>query len=456
MTDEKKPSAAFVGFGEVNTPPELIASLCDEAAAQIKGAGVALSVISPVTDDPGGKQAARAAAELARLDFDALVVCVAGWIPSWAVLSAIERFRHKPMVLLGLTGRREGGRFLTTAAQAGTTALRKPMADMGYRFKYLPCIRDGGFPAGEIASWCAAATAAAGMRGSRIGMAGYRDMRLYGTLYEGVSLKGTLGVEIEHVELLEIGSLMAGIPGPEVTRLCRAMKKKWRFLGPAAEETLANSARFCLAAGRLARERGWSGFSWNDVDGVKKLMGFSPAGAMTLFHQEFPGIPTIPENDAHGAVTQLMVRRLTGQEAAYLEFYEFLPGGVLAGVPDFVPPETVEGPVTVMPRSFGSFGEGLLNVSKLKTGPVTLCRLGTENGRYLLHAVEGDAQTPEPWEEAGWEQPAPQLPGLEITFREPGGRDFAERVMGQHYIVSRGAHRSLLRDLCRVLDIDDA
>ena len=46
------------------------------------------------------------------------------------------------------------------------------------------------------------------------------------------------------------------------------------------------------------------------------------------------------------------------------------------GVPDYVPAEIVEGRVTVMPNAFGDFGEGLLNVSKLKTGKVTLCRLG--------------------------------------------------------------------------------
>ena len=39
-------------------------------------------------------------------------------------------------------------------------------------------------------------------------MAGYRDMRLYGTLYDGVSLKGRIGPEIEHFELLEIAQLL--------------------------------------------------------------------------------------------------------------------------------------------------------------------------------------------------------------------------------------------------------
>jgi len=38
-----------------------------------------------------------------------------------------------------------------------------------------------------------------------------------------------------------------------------------------------------------------------------------------------------------------MLRSLTGQIAAYLEFYEFMDDRVLMGVPDFVPREVVDG-----------------------------------------------------------------------------------------------------------------
>jgi L-fucose isomerase-like protein len=128
-----------------------------------------------------------------------------------------------------------------------------------------------------------------------------------------------------------------------------------------------------------------------------------------LLHEE-ENIPTVPENDALGAVTQLMVRFLTGQVGAYMEFYEFLEDGVLMGVPDYVPPEVVDGPVKVTPTAFGQFGEGLLNVSKVKTGRVTLARLTSSGDRYALHAVTGEAARPPTWEEAGWTPPRPNCP----------------------------------------------
>ena len=41
------------------------------------------------------------------------------------------------MVLWGLCGWMEDGRIVTTADQAGTTALRKTFKDLGYKFTYI-------------------------------------------------------------------------------------------------------------------------------------------------------------------------------------------------------------------------------------------------------------------------------------------------------------------------------
>lgn len=444
--------AGFVGFGEVNTPREFIDQRCEEAAQLLEREGIELVRTAPVSDDPAGAQAARAVEELkAGPEFDLLVVCVAGWIPSWAVFSVIEPFKHKPILLWGLTGWQAGGRFVTTADQAGTTALRKPMADMGYTFKYVVTYRGQAPRLAEITSYARAAAAAAWLKTARVGMAGYRDMRLYGTLYDGVALKAKIGTEIEHFELLELAQLMERVDRAEVARLAQEVRRRWKFVRDPKPGTVENSVQLYLAIRRKIEERGYRAFSYNDVDGIKKLLGFAPAGAMTLLHDALT-ISSVPENDSLGAVTQLMVRALTGQVGGYLEFYEFLENGALMGVPDYVPAEMVEGGITVMPNAFGSFGEGLLNVSRLKTGLVTLARLCPAPGGFQLHMTTADARAPRPWEEAGWAPPAPQLPSLEMIFDFPV-ESFVQQVMSQHYIVSYGDNRLPLRDLCGILGI---
>ena len=84
--------AAFVGFGEVNTPRELIDRKCTAARSALQGLGIDPVWIDPVSDDPHGRDVARARVELAQAEFDVLIVCLAGWIPSHAVVDTISDF----------------------------------------------------------------------------------------------------------------------------------------------------------------------------------------------------------------------------------------------------------------------------------------------------------------------------------------------------------------------------
>ncbi|MBR4220001.1 MAG: hypothetical protein IKR81_02530, partial [Victivallales bacterium] len=181
----KKASVGFIGFGEVNTPPEFIKERTVAAAEELRKRGLDVIEAPVVNDDPAGAMSDAAIAALQGQDFDALVVCVAGWIPTWAVIRTLEPFKHKPMLLFGLSGWRENGHFVTTADQAGTTALRLPMSEMGFNFKYLVNFKDQVPRWDEAADYLKAAAASRALRGALIGMCGYRDMRLYGTLYDG-------------------------------------------------------------------------------------------------------------------------------------------------------------------------------------------------------------------------------------------------------------------------------
>lgn len=443
--------AAFVGFGEVNTPADIILKKVKEAEAGLKKEGLDLLSVYPVTDDYEEKDIKKAVDALKNQDFDVLICCIAGWIPTHAVVKVTEHFREKPMVLWGLCGWTEGDRLVTTADQAGTTALRKTFYDLGYDFKYIYDII--GLPSNtkKVYNYAVAASAAARLRHARAGQAGYRDMNLYGTLYDGGSLKRQIGPEIETFEMLEIEQRYQKVSDAEIQAVIDNAMSKWKFLKAANPESMKKAAGYYLAIKSICDERGYDAISLKDVDGMKKLLGFPPAPIFMLLSDE-AGLCTIPENDSLGGITQLMVKYLTGQCAFYLEFYEFFEDRVLAGVPDYVPAEVVDGDVTVMPAAFGELSEGILNVSKVKPGKVTMCRLTYDDGEYYMHMVTGEGITPRKWEEAGWTQPAPQLPGLEILLDDV--EDFAQNVMCQHYIISYGDNTELIENLCDMLGIN--
>lgn len=452
--------AAFVGFGEVNTPRELIERKCRLALDALHKTGLQSFVTAPVSDDPAGNDVNRARQELEAADFDVLIVCLAGWIPSHAVIDVVSPFAHKPMVLWGLTGEyfqerdHTPRRLVTTADQAGTTALRNTFDSLGFHFKYVYDTPDAPYAAAQqVKDFCLVAQTAARLRTARIGSMGWRDMKLYSTLVDGVSLRRVIGTELEVFETLEITQRMLAQNQTEVMRIADGLIAAWQSDRPLSLDVLEPSIRLYLAVMERVRLRNYQGITLNDVDGVKKLLGFTSAEALMML-SDLGGLTTIPENDGLGAVTQLIVRFLTGQPAAYFEFYEFFNDRVLIGVPDFVPAGVVDGGVRVRLTRFGALSEGVLNVSKVKTGRITLCRLASRGDCYRLHCVTGEAVSPRPWEEAGWTPPAPQLPSLEVILDTPVDA-FAQSVCGQHYILAFGDITPQLSDLCSLLGIEE-
>jgi L-fucose isomerase-like protein len=116
-----------------------------------------------------------------------------------------------------------------------------------------------------------------------------------------------------------------------------------------------------------------------------------------------------------------------------------------------VPGEVVAGKVKVTSAAFGDISGGLLNISTMKTGKLTLCRLSNSGDQYTMHICRGEGKLKK-WEEAGWTQPAPQLPSLEIFLDLPV-EEFAQQISGQHYIIAYGDHLEALRDFCYLKDI---
>ena len=442
---------AFVGFGEINSPKELIDAKCSEAREQIKSLGFEVISTETVTDDPENKDVNRAIKDLSGKEFDALIISLAGWIPSHAVISVTSRFKDKPMILWGLSGDIQDGRVVTAAPQAGTTALRKVFEDLGYKFRYIYNVIGQPVPLEKIKSFILAASASNALQNAKVGMMGYRDMKLYNTLYEGLSLKSKIGVEVEYFEMLEMLRASEKADQEEINNVLQKIKSEWEFVKPIEEDFLKQGIAYYLAVKAIAEENHFNAISLKDVDGMKKLLNFPPAMIFMLLSDE-TGLCTIPENDTMGAVTQLIVKQITGQSAAYLEYYEFFETSVLMGVPDFVPGEVVDGKVTVTQAAFGGISGGLLNISKIKTGKLTLARLSNTGSRYTMHICTGEGKLKD-WEEAGWDYPAPQLPSLEIFIDVPM-EDFTQKISGQHYIIAFGDHTQALKDYCYINDIE--
>ncbi len=450
MTEKLK--TGYICFGEVNTPIERIKIMDSDAKKSLKSLGIDIVDAGIVIDDPEYKTAGEAIEKLKGKSISSLIICVAGWIPTHAVIKVTDVYIHLPMLLWVLCGWKENGRIFTTAGQAGTTALRPAFEALKYKFKYIYSVIGQPEPLEKIHSFLKAAHTALKLRNARVGTMGYRDMLLYGTQYEGNSMKGQIGVEVEPFEMLEMVQNIDTLEEKAISEGVAFVKKNWTFKKPCDESIVEQGVKYTLAIGKKIKERGYEAITLIDVDGMKKLLSFPPAMVFMLL-SEFYGVQTVPENDVLGSVAQLIMKYITGETAPYLEYYEFFEKSMLAGVPDFIPPSITEGDVTILPAAFGLLSSSLLNVSKVKTGYITCVRLFYLNGEYKMHIYTGEGKEPPAWEEFGWDAPAPQLPSLEIFPDSCTVEEFAQNVSSQHVIISYGDHSESLKDLCKLLDI---
>ena len=444
----KKIRAGFVGFGNNEYPREVIEKRSLEAKKAVEKRGIGLIYAAPVTNF---EEAARAKEKLSHEDFDFLIICVASWIASPIVITVARDFFHKPILLWGLGGYTEKGRLISPAAQAGTCALREPLEAMGAKFKFIYDWPDSPMNVDKIEEFAKVARAIRELSCSKIGMMGYADMGLYVTMFDGVSLRRKIGVEVEVFDMLEIVQKMEQVKTSDLSDLVDKMKKEWTFEGAVEDETLKKTARIYLALKEKIKERSYRAISLKCVEGMKKYMNFPPCMILSMLADE---LPAICENDALGAVTQLMIKYLTGQSAPYMEMYEFMKDRILIGVCGFVPFSVVDGPIRV--SSYGGWGglsAGIMNTSRVKTGRITLARLSSRGDRYRMHIVTGEGMAPRKWEELGWEPPAPNFPSLEVSLDCPV-EEFAQKALSQHYLLAYGDHREKLEDLCKILGIE--
>ena len=286
----KSIKAGFIGFGEVNSPKQFVTDKCLIAMKEISSLGIEVITTELVMDDPKGEDVKRAINDLKNNEFDLLIICLAGWIPSHAVISITNEFKEKPMILWGLAGDIENGHIVTAAAQAGTTALRKVFEDLGYKFRYVYNIIGKPSPLQRLYNFSLAASAAASLENTKVGMMGFRDMRLYNTLYEGISLKTKLGIEIEFFEMLEMLQLSEEIDNNEVLEVLDKIKQDWDFVKPAEDNFLIKGISYYLAIKKIAEENRFNAISLKDVDGMKKILNFPPALIFMLLSDEMkPG-----------------------------------------------------------------------------------------------------------------------------------------------------------------------
>jgi len=120
----------------------------------------------------------------------------------------------------------------------------------------------------------------------------------------------------------------------------------------------------------------------------------------------------------------------------------------------YAPFELCEGGcISVYKHSWDNSG-GLMNISELQTGLITVSQLYSKGEKYYLFSTKGYGKKPEKFQEEGWEnENGPKIPGLEIKLNMDLN-EFQNNIYSPHFVISYGDNNRILEEYCRYSGIN--
>lgn len=354
-----------------------------------------------------------------------------------------------PMLMWSIAGYRIDAGLVSPGDAAGATGLNFALKTFGIKHVSLYDIVDKKSRADEAAGFIKFADSLKNLRNTRIASFGYADMDLYPLMYDGTLIKKYTGIHVDNLDLIELKILMDEVTKDQISAFEKDLNNKVNYVHEPTKRDMEILARSYIAINKIIDEKNYKAISLKCQFGMSKLMNFSPCMLESLIGDK---VDTICECDVPGLVAQVIVKELTETKSVFQEFYEFYENRMLIGACGFAPLSLCTGDKPLAQgHEWGDAG-GIMNVSELKTGRVTLFKLYTINGQMHMHLVTGNAKTPEKWQEDGWEGKGPKLPSLEVEL-DSSLEEFQEYITGQHYIVAYGDISKLMKRYCKFTGI---
>lgn len=413
-----------------------------EAVGQVKKS---VSDIVDVGLQPDEKKSPEAITTLRRehaeRPFDALFLMQVAWSRPGVLLQVVRAFPNLPMVVYSPGSRIEDGVIRSIAPTAGTGSTLPILRRHGIVFKYVWSVPGTSIDEAAFMPFLRAAQAARKLRGARLGMVGFGDMRLQSTGFDVQEVHETFGVEVESIDMLELEREMEKIGDSERTRLLRELTDGWTYHGVRpSEESLKKMIALYAALDRYAVERGYIGLSIKCPTGVTPVMGITPCLTGCLLARKYH---YVCENDIPGLLGQVALGLMSGQMSTYWELYEVLENGVLLGCCGFCPEVLLDEPMKV--RTLEGFMEGMSCCSRVQYGTYTLARLSKDvSGEYVFDCHEGEAFEPPVWYEDACGMP--QHPSVRFMPEDELLDEFVRGVTSQHFAVVQGRWAEALEE----------
>ena len=436
-----------IGLGDPGYSEKLAQQCHEQAVARIRRTVPDLVDVGLQCDDRFSNDAVvRLVKAHADQPFDALFLVQASWGRPAVTLQVIRALPQLPMVLYSPGGEVIDGVIRTIASVTGAASNLSALRSNGIKFKHVWSVPGKSIDEAAFLPFLRAAAAIRKLRGAKLGMVGFGDMRLHATAFDVEEVHRTFGIEVDAVDMLELQKEMNALDERSLSEQAASLTAAWTYHNgkqPPAD-ALKKVVGAYIVLDRWASERGWIGIDTKCVTGLAQHMGFTPCLTGSLLARKYC---YQCENDIPGLLTQVILRALSGATTGYWELYEVLADGLLMACCGFCPESLLDEPMKV--RTFEQFFTGLGCCAQVKQGPYTVGRIGkSREGHYLFHRVEGEAVSPPAWYEAALGMP--QHPSVNFRPDTPIETLMAN-LLAQHVAVVPGRWKSAVDEFAGLL-----
>jgi L-fucose isomerase-like protein len=364
--------------------PQQLAALAIKA---LRAMTADLVVADDLVTDPATAEATAARFRDAGVD---LLVSLCGSFTWDNMPVRVAQELNVPILLWAVPEPEMTGERLEANSLVGVTMNAAALKRLGYRYKFIYGLPDDEVALSEIRRTVRVIGAIKKLRHTRLGVLGGRPPGFYGSTYDELRLRRTLGIEVISIEVSEVLTAYERVSEAQVdSRLSQVIGLGKRV--SAAEDDLRRVARLYLAMRGFVQSEHLSGIAVKCWPELKDRM-LNPCVVNSLLTDE--GIMVGCETDVHGTVSMLIEHLLTGQPAFFADLVTFDEDENTALLWHCgAAPTSLAAAKETVALERHSIGTGIATVEfPLRQGRVTFTRLGPIEGGYRLLIVTGDAE----------------------------------------------------------------
>ncbi len=365
-------------------------------------------------------------------DYDYAIVLVASWIEcpnALRVISAAE-LERMPLLLWSHDNVYDEkiNEYISFGSVAVAAVLRESFEEFGYTFKFVVGNDYDNELTKQIQDFDRASKCIKRLKNTRIGMIGYASMGMYTGLGDHIKIKKLLGTEVVQLDQYTLICKAQNMSRERIEEYKPIMQKEWNIASDVTDADVEKTIAFYLALRDLVNEHQLDGVTVKCQYELSIEYGFTPCVALSILGAE---MPVSCEGDVYMLLTQMVMNYISNDTTTYGDVLAFQGDSIISAACGFAPRCFLNAARPCIKRHTALYS-GLLVTTGIKGDmDATVCRMANCGDGFKMHVIKGRTEEINNFHEIN----CPPYPGARIHLLNKTGKDFANEVMSQHYVM---------------------